>query len=126
MDYTKIYCTIVYKGLVPYTITILYSTQVDITVVCYTMLCILLYITVHYLSSPGVTADEVGINISNAFQESMLKCTTNPYKFASRFTYKMSRKTSRGPLLLPCRKLSCTCSVRTERMFCINVLDQSC
>ena len=39
----------------------------------YTMLCILLYLTLHYRTPPGVSADEVAINTSNACQESM--CT---------------------------------------------------
>ena len=92
---------------------------------CCTMLCILLYITVHYLTPPGVTADGGAINTSNAFQESMLKCGKILYKFASGVTYKMSRKTCRGPALGPCRGLRCTRSVRTELMCSINVLDHS-
>jgi hypothetical protein len=90
------------------------------------MLCILLYITVHYLTPPGVTADGGAINTSNAFQESMLKCRKILYKSASGITYKMSLKTCRGPVRLPCRGLRCTRSARTELMFCINVLDHSC
>ena len=86
MDNTKLYCTIVYKGLVPYTITILYSTQVGITVVCYTMLCILLYLILHYLTPPGDRADEVAINTSNACQESMWKYSKMLYQFDYRFT----------------------------------------
>ena len=86
-EYTKLYCTLAYKGLVPYTITILYSTQVGITVVCHIMLCILLYLTLHYLTPPSVSAEEVAINTSNAFQESMWKCNNMLYKFDYRFTY---------------------------------------
>ena len=59
MNYAKLYCTTLYKGLVHHTMTILNSTQVDITVVCYTTLRILLYITLHYLTSPGVSAIEI-------------------------------------------------------------------
>ena len=109
-DYTKLYCTLVYKGLVPYTITILCSTQVGITVVCYTMLCILLYLTLHYLTPPGVSADEVAINTSNAFQESMWKCNKMLYKFDCRFTY--------NSLAIPVGVLRGRCVGRCDVLFC--------
>ena len=65
-----------------------------------TMLCTLLYFTLRYLTSLGVTAGEGAIDITNAFQEIMFKCSKMLYNFDSGITYKLSCNACRRPMLL--------------------------
>ena len=91
-----------------------------------TMLCTLLYFTLRYLTSPGVSASEGAIDIINAFQEIMFKCSKMLYNFDSGITYKLSCNGVLVVVLVPARTLACNRSTPTKRMLCIHVFNYQC
>ena len=122
--WTIAYSTLLHSTKVWYTIlyyTILYSSLVDNTLVCYTLLCTLLYSTLRYLTSPGVTASEGAIDIINAFQEIMFKCSKMLYNFASGITYKLYCNAHLGLVSVSVRALRCKHCVRTKHTIFINI-----
>ena len=131
--YTVIYDITLYHNILYYTIlytlpylsvsylTLAYLTFPRLTLPCLT----LLYFTLHYLISPGVTASEVAIDIMNALQEVMLKCSKMLWKFDSGITYKFSRNAHLGPALLSVRALHCKHCVRTKHTSCRNIFNHS-
>ena len=84
-----------------------------------------LYFALQYLTSPDVTASEVAIDIINAFQEIMLKCSNIHYKFDSGITYTLSYNALLEPMWVSMRTLHCKHYIPTKRMNRINVFNES-